>query len=81
MYKRQVVGAAKGIQRMARAIEDVLGDVITDGHVIGKYGDSVDCLLYTSGKEGLDRNVLRRIFLYGHSGGLDQKGCRGGVDS
>ncbi|MCD7990779.1 MAG: DUF4147 domain-containing protein [Clostridia bacterium] len=37
-----VVGAAKGIQRMARAIEDVLGDVITDGHVIGKYGDSVE---------------------------------------
>lgn len=37
-----VVGAAKGIQRMARAIEDVLGDVVTGGHVIGKYGDSVD---------------------------------------
>lgn len=37
-----VVGAAKGIQRMAKAIEDVIGDTITGGHVIGKYGDSVD---------------------------------------
>lgn len=37
-----VVGAAKGIQRIARAIEDVLGDRLTGGHVIGKYGDSTD---------------------------------------
>ncbi|MDO4323462.1 MAG: DUF4147 domain-containing protein [Lachnospiraceae bacterium] len=37
-----VVGAAKGIQRMAKAIEDVLGEMVTDGHVIGKYGDSTD---------------------------------------
>lgn len=37
-----VVGAAKGVQRMAKAIEDVLGDTITGGHVIGKYGDSID---------------------------------------
>lgn len=37
-----VVGAAKGIQRMARAVEDALGNRITSGHVIGKYGDSTD---------------------------------------
>lgn len=37
-----VVGAAKGIQRIAKAIEDVLGERLTGGHVIGKYGDSTD---------------------------------------
>ena len=34
-----VVGAAKGIQHAARAIEDVLGDRLTGGHVIAKHGD------------------------------------------
>lgn len=32
-------GAAKGIQRAALAFEEVLGDVLTAGHVIGKHGD------------------------------------------
>ena len=36
-----VVGAAKGIQRMAMAIEERLGDRLTGGHVIGKYGDEL----------------------------------------
>lgn len=37
-----VAGAAKGVQRMAKAIEDVLGEWLTGGHVIGKYGDSTE---------------------------------------
>ncbi|MCE5255688.1 MAG: DUF4147 domain-containing protein [Spirochaetaceae bacterium] len=36
-----VVGAAKGIQRIAKAIEERLGDALTGGHVIGKYGDEI----------------------------------------
>ncbi len=36
-----VFGAGKGIQRAAKAIEDVLGDRLTGGHVIGKHGDDV----------------------------------------
>lgn len=36
-----VFGAGKGIQRAAKAIEDVLGDRLTGGHVIGKHGDPV----------------------------------------
>lgn len=34
-----VVGAAKGVQLAAKAIEDILGDRLTDGHVIAKKGD------------------------------------------
>ena len=34
-----VVGAAKGVQRAAKAIEDVLGDRLTGGHVVPKKGD------------------------------------------
>jgi glycerate 2-kinase len=33
-----VFGAGKGIQRVARAVEDVLGDRLTGGHVIDKHG-------------------------------------------
>ena len=33
-----VFGAGKGIQRVAKAIEDILGDRITGGHVIDKKG-------------------------------------------
>ena len=33
-----VVGAGKGIQRAAKALEDVLGDHLTGGHVIDKHG-------------------------------------------
>ena len=33
-----VIGAGKGIQRVALAIEEVLGDRLTDGHVIDKKG-------------------------------------------
>jgi len=38
-----VFGAGKGVQRLARAIEDVLGDRLTGGHVIAKHGDEVIC--------------------------------------
>lgn len=34
-----VLGAAKGVQLAAKAIEDVLGDRLTGGHVIAKPGD------------------------------------------
>lgn len=34
-----VVGAAKGVQRAAKALEDVLGDKLTGGHVVPKKGD------------------------------------------
>jgi glycerate-2-kinase len=34
-----VVGAAKGVQLAAKAIEDVLGDRLTGGHVIAKRGE------------------------------------------
>lgn len=33
-----VIGAGKGIQRVALALEEVLGDRLTDGHVIDKKG-------------------------------------------
>ncbi|MDR1028880.1 MAG: DUF4147 domain-containing protein [Clostridiales Family XIII bacterium] len=33
------VGAGKGVQRVAKAIEDVLGDKLTGGAVISKHGD------------------------------------------
>ena len=36
-------GAAKGIQRAALAFEEVLGDVLTAGHVIGKHGEEIIC--------------------------------------
>ena len=36
-----VVGAAKGVQRIARAIEEVLGDRLTGGHVIDKVGAEI----------------------------------------
>lgn len=36
-----VFGAGKGVQRVARAIEEVLGDCLTGGHVIAKHGDEV----------------------------------------
>lgn len=38
-----VIGAAKGVQRAAVAFEDILGDVLTGGHVIAKHGDGVQC--------------------------------------
>lgn len=38
-----VFGAAKGVQRAAVAFEDVLGDVLTGGHVIAKHGDGIQC--------------------------------------
>ncbi len=36
-----VVGGGKAAQRQAKAIEDVLGDLITEGHVNAKKGDTV----------------------------------------
>jgi len=37
-----VFGAGKGVQRAAFAMEEVLGDVLTGGHVIGKHGDPME---------------------------------------
>lgn len=37
-----IFGAGKGCQRMARALEDTLGDRITGGHVIDKKGHPVE---------------------------------------
>ena len=36
-----VLGAAKGVQRMGKAIEEILGDRLTGGHVIDKAGSPV----------------------------------------
>ena len=38
-----VIGAGKGIQRAARALEDVLGDLLTGGVVIAKHGEKLLC--------------------------------------
>jgi glycerate 2-kinase len=38
-----VLGAGKGIQRVAQAIEDTLGERLTGGHVIDKKGHPVTC--------------------------------------
>lgn len=38
-----VIGAAKGVQRAALAFEEVLGDALTGGHVIGKHGEDIIC--------------------------------------
>jgi len=38
-----VLGAAKGVQSIAKAIEDVLGDRLTGGHIIVKKGDDHLC--------------------------------------
>ena len=38
-----VIGAAKGIQRAALAMEEVLGEHLTAGHVIGKHGEKIVC--------------------------------------
>jgi glycerate 2-kinase len=36
-----VFGAGKGIQHVAKALEEKLGDYLTGGHVIGKHGDDI----------------------------------------
>lgn len=38
-----LIGAAKGVQRAALAFEEVLGDVLTAGHVIAKHGEDIIC--------------------------------------
>jgi glycerate-2-kinase len=38
-----VFGASKGIQRVARAVEEILGDKLTGGHVIAKHDDEPLC--------------------------------------
>lgn len=38
-----VIGAAKGVQRAALALEEVLGDILTAGHVIAKHGEEIIC--------------------------------------
>ena len=38
-----VIGAAKGVQRAALAMEEALGDVLTGGHVIAKHGEAIIC--------------------------------------
>jgi len=39
--KIYVFGACKGVQRVAKAIEDILGDRLTGGHVIDKHGNEL----------------------------------------
>jgi len=36
-----VVGAGKGVQRVAKALEEVLGDNLTGGEVVAKHGDDL----------------------------------------
>lgn len=36
-----VVGAGKGSQRVGLALEEILGDRLTAGHIIGKHGDEI----------------------------------------
>jgi len=36
-----VFGIGKGIQRMTKALEDLLGDYLTGGHVVAKHGDEI----------------------------------------
>jgi glycerate 2-kinase len=38
-----VFGAGKGIQRVAKAFEDVLGDRLTGGYVVDKKGHPIEC--------------------------------------
>ena len=38
-----VIGAAKGVQRAALAMEEALGGVLTGGHVIAKHGEAIIC--------------------------------------
>lgn len=38
-----VIGAGKGIQRAALAMEEVLGDLLTGGAVIAKHGEGIHC--------------------------------------
>jgi glycerate-2-kinase len=38
-----VIGAAKGIQRAALAMEEILGDILSGGFVIGKHGEDIIC--------------------------------------
>jgi glycerate 2-kinase len=38
-----VLGAGKGIQRVAKAFEDLLGDRLTGGHVVDKKGSPIIC--------------------------------------
>lgn len=44
VYRRVfVIGAAKGVQRAALALEEILGNVLTAGHVIAKHGEEIIC--------------------------------------
>ena len=36
-----VFGIGKGIQRITKALEDILGDRLTGGHVVAKHGDEI----------------------------------------
>jgi len=36
-----VFGIGKGIQRITKALEDLLGDYLTGGHVVAKHGDEI----------------------------------------
>ena len=57
-----VFGAGKGCQRVAEALEDVLGDSLTGGHIIVKNGDDVklDRIGFTHGAHPLpDEGCVR----------------------
>jgi len=36
-----VIGIGKGVQRITKALEDILGDRLTGGHVLAKHGDEI----------------------------------------
>ena len=38
-----VIGAAKGVQQVGKAFEEVLGEKLTGGHLIAKHGEEVIC--------------------------------------
>ena len=38
-----VIGAAKGVQQVGKAFEEVLGDHLTGGHLIAKHGEEIIC--------------------------------------
>ena len=60
-----VIGAGKGIQRAARALEDVLGDLLTGGVVIAKHGEKLLCRnvhRLSQYEQGADIDILVLFF-------------------
>ena len=36
-----IFGVGKGIQKITKALEDLLGNYLTDGHIVAKHGDEI----------------------------------------